>query len=401
MMKYRGSCLAAVVAASVAAITPGSARAETPDPVVDKKTATDLVKAHDAAEVQRLKAELAKRDADEISYLIGKKLSDDKKALADKKQFPPIVPVEAPPANPCQAPQAIFVRRNSLDTFQLGGAPVQLSDAKGASASFAQDNLGPSTSTTVNARVEAVAYRYDPLSGCAGGKVASPWSVDPSVSHLGFAIGPFVDGQGTITNPMKKGEASALQSGVDLQFTLTGAPLFDQQYLTLTPYYQTDFRGVASVEGFAAFWDPIAPDVHLGGRIGAPDQFVDWFWQFRAAYDARRITNPGFTGLSNKSYDWVGAIAQVHIIPFPDLMPYEPGVESPFAAIAGRVFINGVVNYYWDANKSGSIHLYEVEFGYNMTADGKSSISVKYDNGTDESTLQAMKKYVVSLNYKY
>jgi hypothetical protein len=60
-----------------------------------------------------------------------------------------------------------------------------------------------------------------------------------------------------------------------------------------------------------------------------------------------------------------------------------------------------MVTYYWDADSGRSIHLYEAEVGYNITTDGKSSISVKYDNGTDKDTLQALQRYLVSLNYKY
>jgi hypothetical protein len=387
-----------VVVISTSPIRAGTAD----DQIVDPKKANALVDAHDAAEVERLKAEQAKRKPNEVLFLINKPLSDDVKALADKKQFPPIVPIAAPPPDPCQAPQSFFVRRNGLDTFQLGGQAVPLPNAKGASVSFTQDDLNHSNNTAINARVQAVLYRYDPTSPCMNGKVTNPWpTVDLNSPQLGFAFAPFVDGQGSISSPLKKGEASALQTGVDLQVTIIGGPLFDHQYFTLTPYYQTDYRGVANVQGFTAFWDPIAPNINLGGRIGVPDQYADWFWQFRASYDERQVTNPGFTGLAKTKYQWVGSVAQVHITLFPDRDAIEPGWLSPFPALVDRLFVDGMVTYYWDADSGRSIHLYEAEVGYNITTDGKSSISVKYDNGTDKDTLQAMQKYLVSLNYKY
>jgi hypothetical protein len=150
-----------------------------------------------------------------------------------------------------------------------------------------------------------------------------------------------------------------------------------------------------------ATWVPIAPDIHLGGRIGVPGEYVDWFWQFQAEYDERHVTNPGVTGILNKNYQWIGNLAQVHLTFFPGRETIEPGWQPPVPALVDRLFFNGVANYYWDANSGMSIHLFEAELGYNITTDGKSSISAKYDKGTDKDTLKAMLKYLISLNYKY
>jgi len=369
--------LSKLVSVAVAGITfalgaPSPLRAQALDPILNRQQVEVLLRAHYLEEEKRLKVEIARRKENEILYLTGKRLSEVNKALGDKNQIPPIVPVAAPLPDPCKTPQTIFVRRNGLDTFQLGEglAPISVADAKGASVSFTQDQLNNSNTVSLNGRVEAVMLRNDPLSSCVNGKIVNPWSsFDVNVPHLGYVIAPFVDAQGTTNNPQKKGETSALQGGVDLQFSILGGPLFDHQYLTLTPYYQTDFRGIGNVQGVKAFWEPIAPNIHLGGRIGVPGEYVDWFWQFRAEYDEKHITNPGITGLLNKNYQWIGSTAQAHLNLFPGREAIEPAWQPPFPALVDRIFVNGVVNYYWDVNTGLAIHLFEAELGYNITVD--------------------------------
>lgn len=378
-----------------------AAFAQNSDPIVDRAMAEKLVGAHYDEQLNKVKAEIERRKANEILYLTGQKLSFAKKVLGDKNVFPPVATLP-PPRNPCAPTQRIFVRRNSLDTFALGQiATIPLANAKGASISVTQDDEANQTSVAINGRLQAVVAANDALTECVDGKpVGRP--VNVAKTAVQYAIAPYVDGQGTITNPRKPTEASALQTGVDFQFSALGGPIFDRQYITFTPYYQTDFRTLGHAQGIKASWEPTRPDIKLGGRIGIPSPYFDWFWQFRAEYDARHVIDPGATGLTNRNYQWVGAVAQIHFTFFPDLSVIAPGIAMPMPDLADRIFLNLMANYYRDIGSGGrNINLYEVELGYNLTADGKSSVSVKYDKGVDKDTLQGMQKYLVGLNYKY
>jgi len=402
-MRAHLSFVGALAAACTMFALSDAARAQQADPIVDRAMAEKLLRDHYNDELKQAKQEIERQKANEILFLSGKPLSAVKKLLADKKQTPPIIAEPAPIADPCKTAQRVFVRRDSLDTFALGQMPVPSTNAKGASISVTKDDAVDQTTVALNGRVQAVIASNDPLSSCKGGKVLDPWAgAAAKTQSIQYAIAPFADGQGTITNPRKKGEASALQSGVDFQVTLNGWGPFDRQFITLSPYYQTDFRGLGKIEGAKAAWEPTLPQVNLGGRIGVPSEPIDWFWQFRAEYDGRRVVDAGATGLTNDAYQWVGAVVQVHVNLFPSRSDVIPSWQSPVPDLVDRVYLNVMANYYSDARRGGqNIHLFETELGYNLTTDGKSSISVKYDNGTDKDTLASLRKYLVSLNYKF
>ena len=52
-------------------------------------------------------------------------------------------------------------------------------------------------------------------------------------------------------------------------------------------------------------------------------------------------------------------------------------------------------------NANQTIHLFTTNLAYNFTEDGKTSISVEYQNGTDRDTLEKLNQYMVTLNVKY
>jgi len=250
----------------------------------------------------------------------------------------------------------------------------------------------------VNGRVTYLLASYSPLP-CDVTKPYEPF--DPNATHFGYDIAAWIDAQGVINHPRKKADTNSLQAGFDAQISVLGGALCKHQYFIVTPYYQTDYIGLAQVEGIRAGWEPVAPDIHLGGRIGVPDPYLDWFWQFRAEADIKHVDKTGLTGLTKGNYEWLGSTAQVHLNFFPGRADIEPTWEPPFPALVDRFYVNGVVQFYWNADTGRSIHLFEAELGYNLTTDKKSSISVKYDNGTDKDTFKAMRKYLVALNYKY
>jgi flagellar biosynthesis/type III secretory pathway chaperone len=306
------------------------------------------------------------------------------------------------PANPCAWSQAFYVRRDRLDTFQLREKAVTVSDAKGASVSYTANGVTSTNTLSVNGRVGTAFLGPEPFAHCVDGKLGDPYTpTDLNQAHIGYSFSPFVDAQGTTNTPKSKTESSALQGGVDLQTSVFDGPLFDHQYFIVTPYYQTDFRGLARVEGAQLGWEPVAPAVHLGGRLGVPNPYIDYFFQFRAEADFKDVQNVGTTGLAIGAYRWIGGTGQLHVILFPDIAAIEPTQESPFPFLVNRLYANGKIQYYWNEESGITAHLYEGELGYNFTPDGKTSMSFKYDNGLSKDTLIKMRQYLLSLNYKY
>jgi hypothetical protein len=247
-----------------------------------------------------------------------------------------------------------------------------------------------------------VLFSSDPLTPCINGNVGDPYApFDPFAEHLGFAIAPFVDAQGTYSGFRKKGDVNNFQAGVDVQAQIRGGAVFDSQYFVLTPYYQTDFAGIANIYGVRAGWEPVAPDLHLGGRIGVPNPYLDWFWQLQAEVDAKDVTNVGSTALTKSNYYWGGGTVQAHFKLFPGRSDTEPGWMAPAPLLVDRIYFNTTLHFFWNMNTGRSVSLFEGEVGYNLSPDGKSSISLKYDNGIDKDIMKNAQTYLMALNFKY
>ncbi|RTL49157.1 MAG: hypothetical protein EKK40_15835 [Bradyrhizobiaceae bacterium] len=319
---------------------------------------------------------------DQVERLHGRRLSEVKKKIGIKDE-------KSPGKAGGDTPQQVFfLRRNRLDMFQLDDNVVPLSSAKGAAISITRDELAGTTATTVNGRLQAVAYRSE----------ASP---DGTGSNIGVNIAPYVDAQGTTNSPKKKSDASTLQTGVDFQFSTFGGPIA-HNYFIVTPYYQTDYSGIASADGVKLAWEPRDPRLALGGTIGQGSGFVDWYWQLHVEADLKDVHNVGSTGLVKGQYSWIGGTAQAHFVLFPDYTEAQPDFKSPGPAFwVNRLFANASLTSYVQLENGRQVTTYGAELGYNISTDGKSSVSVKYDQGTDKDTLVAMRKYLMALNIKY
>jgi hypothetical protein len=391
---------------STSTAAPIGSRTSEPDPVLSPEQLKALI-------VQEYRKDEAKKLANDVIFLRGRRASEVKKYFGDKSPGLSVTPSVTPPPettgpvppatpNPCGFTPHLFVRRDRLDTFQLREEAVPLASAKGASVSYTLDQLGNSNSLTINGRLEYLMFGYDGLTPCENGKVGDPYRpFDPFAPHFGYAIAPWVDSQGTINNPAKKGETNNLQAGVDAQVSIYGGVIFDHQYFIVTPYYQTDFRGIAEIQGVRAAWEPVAADVHLGGYAGVPDPYFAWYWQVRGEFDEKHVTAVGATGLARGDYQWLGGTAQLHILLFPGRKDIDPFWEPPVPALVDHFYINASINSYWNGPTGKSVSMFEAELGYNLTPDGKSSISARYNKGTDKDTLLAVQKYLITLNYKY
>jgi hypothetical protein len=308
---------------------------------------------------------------------------------------PPTPSSKGPPS--CDVAPTLFVRHDRLDTFQLRDQPQTVSGAKGASISGTDDERTSTEQLIVNGRAEYVLFGYD---GACGGSTASSRQSAYAGPYYGYTVAPFVDAQGTIDTPAKKTDVHNLQAGLDAQFTILNGQFFDDQYVIFTPYYQTDFDGAAQIEGVTAAWEPVLEAAHLGGYTGSPNGYLGWYWQVRGEFDEKHVTTVGYTGLTKGDYEWFGGTAQVHFDLFPNANKGNPFYKSPDPWLEDKLYINLTLKSFWNAADNRSATWFEGELGCNLTSDGKSSVSVKYDLGTDKDTLITSKKYLLSLNYK-
>ncbi len=90
---------------------------------------------------------------------------------------------------------------------------------------------------------------------------------DPFVS--GYVISPWLLANGTLFNSEEDDGDTKAQAGLSGQVELASA-IFEVQYLTATPYYQTDFKGEAEIHGGTLSWRPYSPASTSAGRQRRP-----------------------------------------------------------------------------------------------------------------------------------
>jgi hypothetical protein len=318
-------------------------------------------------------------------FEIGKEMSDARRGglpLEDLVQTPKTPPDE------CKAPQELFVRRDRMDTFLYGITPV--SKAQGASIAYTGDQADHVQTAQINGVVAVLpkGWRQPCLQRPPG------YTVDQAYLSA-FAVAPWVSAQGTINDPVKKSEKSALTGGFDAQWTVFSG-LFNLQAFKISPYYQTDFRGISQSGGVMATWEPWQYAIWLGGSPTLLSPEFNWYWRVQAEADARRVDKIGFTDLQVGNYAWLGGTVQVYGFFFP---------TSVLVPDSLRNRLNLVLTYqgYWDANANStrSITRYAAELAYNITENGNASVSIGYEHGTNKETMTFLNQYVVKLNYKY
>ncbi|MBB5052782.1 hypothetical protein HNQ36_002756 [Afipia massiliensis] len=369
----------------------------------------------DAAEAEAMRTESTASFGDrsrsvktDVLFFSNRKVAEIDKVAATRPPPPPPEIESKPSPKDCDLQQRLFIRRDRLDTYQFRDGSfmtgtVPRDKAKGASVSFTHDDIARSDSATINGRVSYVLVQNDPMNPCFAGLPKDPYAVPDfrTPSLFGSTVAVWVDGQGTISSPQAKSERSALKSGLDAQVGVIGGPLFDYQFLIASPYAQTDFRGEARAYGFTAAWEPIASDARLGGSLKAPPSpYLNWFWQVRAEVDLKHVDQVGSTALSRGDYIWGGGTARLHLIPFPDLSVYDAFGVAPFPSLVNRFYADLTLQYHREFDRGIDALQWAAEVGFNITADGGSSISVRYTDGTDKDTLVKARQYLIALNYK-
>ncbi len=286
----------------------------------------------------------------------------------------------APSGGPCKSGQGLYIRRDRADISVYNNS-IDKSAAKGASLSYTNDRLSGSEVAEIHGTASYVAARDPCVERPAGTSISEPF-----VS--GYALAGWVSADGTFSSN-RSTEKSALKFGVDAQAEVFSGAIFDAQYFTLSPYYQTDFRGDASAYGMTASWEPFLLSWKLGGSYQQVSPWFDFFWQLKAESDVLHVAEVGLTSLRpGADYAWQGGTVRLNAFPFPEFLSY-------------RLSFITVYNYYWDAKSGDEIWFVNPALAYNIVEDGSTSVSLEYKKGTEKSTLKETDRYVLSLNYKF
>ena len=302
---------------------------------------------------------------------------------------------------------------------QKGGSAAS---AKGASITYTNDHNADTQTAAVNGRVSYLAV---------GEYCGAPYGDETMPYVHGFGIAPFVDGNGTWNEPVKKTSTSSLQTGVDfvagLGFPGQGAFTSSEQYLYLSPYHQTDFRDVADVNGVVLAWEPQVLAWRLGVATKATNPYIDFFWQFRAEAQWSDVSKVGYTNLTTGSHELVGDILRANIA----LLPGSTNeIFGPWMSdwVVGRFTLIGTMEDFRDITGTKSYEYYSASLSYKLgecvvppssdgssgttskpevasspqcAVSGSSSVSFEYDWGTDINTLVRADQYVLKLSYAY
>jgi hypothetical protein len=282
-----------------------------------------------------------------------------------------------PRPDPCGVQNGFYLRSDRVD---MAVAKDNLSAAEGASLSITNDRLTNTQTAEINGIIGYV--RRDPC-------VHRPDGVGVTDAYLsGYAFSPSVAAHGTLgSNPAR--EKSDVRVGLDAQFEIFSGAIFNSQYFTVSPYYQTDFRGIARAYGINVTWEPYLLTMRLGGRPGWLSPWIDFFWTAQAEVDIFHVEKSGLTDLtSGTDYAWFGGTVRAYVY----LLPQQ---------LQRRLVLTGNYTHFWDERSGRNIWLAWSTLAYNLNEEGSAAVSLEYAKGTDKATLRDMDRYIAKLNVKY
>lgn len=126
--------------------------------------------------------------------------------------------------------------------------------------------------------------------------------------------------KGTIITTTHKTSTSVLRFGADFQTSLETTQflggLLPEHYFYVSPFYETDYRGLAQIDGVDLSWQPVSFPLHLGV---APTQSVfSFMWQFKAEAELTQVNNPGYTDfITGGKHALVGETIRANVALFP------------------------------------------------------------------------------------
>jgi hypothetical protein len=325
-------------------------------------------------------------------------------ASAPTTSAPVVVP---PPGDGARGDPFLLLRQDQYDqvsyVFPYEGYQV----VQGASFSYTDDFKAKSQSVSVKAFAGYSAYNWEATraqTGCASNNGPG------FLARYGF--GPFLQANGSLSEPMSASERSALRAGFNAESYFCDTAVFQQQDLQFLPYAQTDFRGRGSIGGFDALWEPyyINDGINLGGRLDVlTPKPVGYYFRLMGEANVFRVNDAGLTNFRpHTTYALVGGNAEVRAVLFEN----DPSVGP---ALCGTISFIGSAKYLWDAVSQKPISQFGAEVDYRLggksasTANcpnpsigtGSTSIALSYNKGTDPMTFVKQDVYKASLRFAY
>jgi hypothetical protein len=296
-----------------------------------------------------------------------------------------------------QNAQRFYVRQNALDAFYYlypsipdpknsgssSDSSSSASKASGANLSWTNDRLNRSQVFNIQAYTGFVVARQLDL---------RPSNDDSTPYVSKWAIAPWLYANGLLDQPAKTTDKSALQFGGETQIEVSRLGPFAITDVRFAPYYQTDFRGIANIQGIDALVEPYNLGALLGGADHAISDLMFFYWRLIGEADIRHVTAAGLTNMkSDTEYAWLGGSLQFKASFFPN---------SPNSTLANRIYLTGTAQWFDSLSAQPGLQNYVAELGYNLDPAGTSSISLQYSHGTDKSTLVKADQYKAQLNFK-
>jgi len=246
-------------------------------------------------------------------------------------------------------------------------------------ASLAITDKDNTTTATVNG-VAGYIISYNCLS--------RPEGVGPTDPYLsGYVVAPWISANGTLFTEGETPDTSKLKAGVDAQFEISNV-LFNLQYLTLSPYFQTDFSGDAEIYGGMVSWEPRQSAIRLGGVTRPEGALLDFYWTAKGVADYRYVAKAGASGLTDGAeYAWLGGTLGLNGWLFPN-------------ALDSRLFFTTEYSAFWDAYSDRTVDLFKANLGWDLTPDKSTAIRLGYQRGTDKDTLTKVNQVDLSLTFK-
>ena len=322
----------------------------------------------------------------------------------DNPPIPPLVPVNT---DQCISdPQGLFVRADPLDNINYLVTPQDSKSAaaKGLDVGYTNNRIASTQTATINGRVGYLLF----------GALCE--HAEPTSVYLrGFGLAPFVSANGTWNEPLTKNSTSALKGGLDFQLAFA-TPYFPirEHFFYVSPYHQTDFRGLARIEGVTLAWEPVSHEFALDSGTPFLAELVPYllfFWQLRPELDLTEVYDPGLTNLVKGSHAWLGTNVRANLA----LFPLNPHIDWP-ELIGGRFSFIGTAQNFYDSKTRTTANYYSAVVQYKLGAckrgndpkdvnpcaiQGSSSISFEYDWGTNRDTLVNTNQYLVKLGFAY
>ena len=207
----------------------------------------------------------------------------------------------------------------------------------------------------------------------------------------------------------------SIRAGTDIGVAVSTTlwPIQDH-FWYLSPFYQTDFSGLARIQGATIAYEPVAAKIALGAT-GAGSPYYSFFWQFRGQADWLNVDDPGLTSLVRGDTVRYGAIVRTNLA----LFPVRDEQHHWDDWLVGRVSLIGTAQYFRDSRTNADLPYYSIALQYKLGSckprdpsvplpkgevvqcviPGTSAVSLEYENGTNKDTSVRINQILLKLGF--